>query len=124
MRSRDTEAKVQFGYDENDRLTRFTDAQGNVTRYAYDEISAASPLITGVTHGRENTPFTQVYDAEKGRVQKQIDAYDNTTELDYGNDGRTWITYPDEDRSGTYASIRQPAHPGRGSAGQFPIPGL
>jgi RHS repeat-associated protein len=91
-----TGAKIRFEYDEYDRLIRFTDPEGHVTGYTYDDDrSTGSSLITRVTPGRGNAPYAQVYDTDGGRVQQQIDAYDNATDLVYDINGRTTITYPD-----------------------------
>jgi RHS repeat-associated protein len=66
-------------------LTRFTDALGHATTYAYDPANPVSPgLMTARTRPEGNTPVTQIFDAA-GRVVTQADAFVATTTLSFTN---------------------------------------
>ena len=77
---------INFGYDTMGRLTNYTDAEGNVTIYAYE--NADNPgLLTKITLPEGNT-ITAAYDGDKldtleigsaGNVEKSIDLTYNAT---------------------------------------------
>ncbi len=73
---------VAFQYTDaidSENLTIFTDAEGESTRYAYQDTSATGDyaLMINKTLPRANTPFVQTYNAV-GQVASQTDAGSNT----------------------------------------------
>lgn len=72
---------IEFGYS-GDNLISFTDAEGKVTSYSYDDANPFPGLLTAKTLPEGNTPFSQTYD-ENGRVVTQTDAGNNIYTFTY-----------------------------------------
>ena len=104
-----TPRQVQFGYarvpaDTQEplsyyQLTSFTDAENKQTTYAYSADPSHGPLMASYTLPENNTPVTNVFDAQ-GRVTQQTDAVNTVTTFEYGPDGglaagETRLTDPD-----------------------------
>lgn len=81
--------EAYVSYDEENRVTTFTDEAGNETNYYYDD----RKRITEVSCG--NLEIRNKYD-ESGRLTEQTDGLGNVTVMGYDKYGRmNCVTYPD-----------------------------
>ncbi|MCI8774048.1 MAG: hypothetical protein HFI50_09005, partial [Lachnospiraceae bacterium] len=90
-------------YDEESRVTSFTDELGNVTQYTYDETGHIIDIALDGTniHNRYN---------EKGQLTEQTDALGNLTRMEYDDYGRmNHVIHPDgTEESAVYNDQNQP----------------
>lgn len=84
-----------FEYNEEDLLVKFTDVDGFVTRYTYDE---EGRVLTGIDNDG-HVFFEDIYD-EEGRVIKQKDAKGNESFFSYESNGENGRKTVYTDRNG------------------------
>ncbi len=88
-------AEAYFEYDEKNRLVKFTDVDGFITQYTYDD---SDHVLTG-TDNDGNVFFVNTYD-EEGRIVKQKDASGKETSFSYTDNGEAGKTTVFTDRNG------------------------
>lgn len=88
-------AEAYFEYDEKNRLVKFTDVDGFITQYTYDD---SDHVLTG-TDNDGNVFFVNTYD-EEGRIAKQKDASGKETSFSYTDNGEAGKTTVFTDRNG------------------------
>ena len=97
-------AEASFEYDENGHLVKYTDLDGFVTEYTYDD---KGRVLTG-TDSDKNLFFANTYD-EEGRVVKQKDALGKESFFSYednGENGKTTVFTDRNNNSKTYTFDR------------------